>query len=164
MSEWVATFFTSINAEAAATLLAGSAAVVSAVWVARKQQKIKEQELRLSLLHERRDLIRQFREFQTKIDGVRDLSDEMVSLFWSIVQEVRLYFDPATAKSVELVFEDAWQLIAATASIKLYREDEMHEEVRSELKKRHKALRNLHENFPVAIRLMVEKTRVPEHI
>ena len=164
MSGWLTDFLNSVNAEAIATLVAGIAAVVSAVWVARRQQRIKEQELRLSLLHERREVIRKFREFQSKIDGVRDLTDETVSHFWHTVQEVRLYFDPPTAESVEGVFEEAWQLIAATVSIRLYREDEMHNEVRAELEKRHAALRNLHEKFPVAIKLMVEKTRVPDHI
>lgn len=164
MSGWDSAFFDSINAEATATLIAGLAAVVSAVWVARRQQKIKEQELRLSLLHERRDVIRKFRAFQTKVDSVADLSNEMVSNFWETVQEVRLYFDPATASSVEEVFEEAWQLIGATASARLYRQDEMHDEARIEIEKRRTALKNLHRKFPIAIKLMVEKTRVPEHI
>jgi len=164
LNGWTSAFLVSINAEAIATFIAGSAAVVSAVWVARRQQKIKEQELRLSLLHERREVIRKFREFQNKIDGVADLDSEMVGRFWDTVQEVRLYFDPSTATSVEEVFEEAWQLIAATASAKLYREDEMHEEVRVEIQKRYAALRGLHEKFPIAIKMMVEKTRVPEHI
>ncbi len=136
----------------------------SALVVARKQQRIKEQELRLSLLQERRLLIGRFRAFQTSFMTLSSLEERSVSDFWALVQEVQLYFDPDTARAVEDVFDEVWNYIAAAVSIRSYREEEMHEEARGAVDKRYELLKNLNKKFPVAIKLMVEKTRVPEHL
>ncbi|KTE75196.1 hypothetical protein ATE59_14105 [Sphingopyxis sp. A083] len=157
-------FWRSVNAESVATLLAGFGAIISATLVARRQQKIKEQELRLSLLNERRLIIREFRGYQESTGSVGGLDDEIIRNFFAKVQDVKLYFDPVTAKSVEDVFAEAWNLVGATASARIYRDEAMHDQAREELRKRQDALSVLLEKFPVAIRLMVEKTRVPDSI
>lgn len=157
-------FLAFLDWDAIATAFAGTLAVGSALFVARKQQRIKEQELRLSLLHERRLLIGRFRKFHTSTINLRNLDDEMVKDFWSLVQEVQLYFDPSTARAVEEVFDEVWNYIATAVSIQLYRDDEMHDEARGEVDKRFALLKSLNEKFPLAIKLMVEKTRVPESI
>lgn len=164
MREWLVAFANSFNADALATLLAGFGAIISATWVARRQQKIKEQELRLSLLNERRLMIQKFRQYQSTIIGSGNLTDEVIKNFFLMVQDVKLYFDPHTAQAVEEVFEEAWKLVGATASARMYREEEMHDEVRDEIGKRHEALSVLLDKFPVAIRLMIEKARVPDSI
>jgi hypothetical protein len=92
------------------------------------------------------------------------LEERSVSDFWALVQEVQLYFDPDTARAVEDVFDEVWNYIAAAVSIRSYREEEMHEEARGAVDKRYELLKNLNKKFPVAIKLMVEKTRVPEHL
>lgn len=96
--------------------------------------------------------------------GLGNLDDQAVSDFWSLVQEVQLYLNPATARAVEDVFDEVWNYIAAVASIRAYREDEMHVEARAAVDKRHDLLKSLHKKFPIAIKLMVEKTRVPEYL
>ncbi|HWV61337.1 MAG TPA: hypothetical protein VN034_11815 [Sphingopyxis sp.] len=158
------TIWVTLDWDAIATASAGILAVGSALFVARKQQRIKEQELRLSLLQERRQLVGRFRKFQASMMRLRNLDDEAVSDFWLLVQEVQLYFDPATARSVEDVFDEVWNYIGTAVSIRIYRDDEMHEEARAEVDKRFELLKSLNRKFPVAIKLMVEKTRVPEHI
>ncbi len=40
----------------------------------------------------------------------------------------------------------------------------MHKEARAEVDKRYELLRSLNRKFPIAIKLMVEKARVPETI
>lgn len=96
--------------------------------------------------------------------GLGSLDDQSVSDFWSLVQEVQLYFDPATARAVEDVFDDVWNYIAAAASIQAYREDKMQAEARAVVDKRLELLKSLNSKFPIAIKLMVEKTRVPDPI
>ena len=94
----------------------------------------------------------------------KDLDDPAVSDFWALVQDAKLYFDSATAKAIEDVFEDVWGYIGAAGAISLYKEDEMFDEARAEIKKRSEIRMKLLEKFPSAIKLMILKARVPHSI
>ena len=164
MSElWVCRLCT-IDWGAIATLASGIMAVGAALFVARKQQRIKEQELRLSLLNERRLLIQRMRDFSSRLYTAGSLDEPVVREFYQSVRDCRLFFDPHTAQEIESCFDYAWSLVAAKVSVRAYSEEGMHDERREEVVKLNSALRDLTTNLPKAIALMEEKTRVPESV
>ena len=139
-------------------------AIGAALYVARRQQRIKEQELRLSLLSERRKLIRQMRLLPTRMIGLSSLDDPVVTELYDAVRDIRLLFDDATVSSVERIFDDAWTAVAKRIEMAAYREAGQPDKVQAAMDQYHTQLGLVLTRLPEAVKLIEAKARVPEQV
>ncbi|NCN85456.1 MAG: hypothetical protein GW808_11305 [Sphingomonadales bacterium] len=146
--------------EAFAAFVTGILAISSAVYVGIRQLSIKEQELRLSLLRERRDLIAQFREISGKWWANAKLEDSDISELRKLVFDIELYFSGETyAKSYELLRNNLFQNMHRS-NARMYFDDDMQDEAKASVRAGSEVRDSIVKELPILIELLVNQAKV----
>jgi len=141
--------------EAFASILTGIAAVSGAVYIGHRQMKIKEQELRLSLLEERRNLIKKFRTLASAWLQKAKLTDEEVEELKRLLFDIRLYFDNETYDKAYMFFDDSLFQNMEDRHAKMYRES-------GEIDKAHKSIKSSSEHVEAILKSVFETLKILE--
>jgi ferredoxin-fold anticodon binding domain-containing protein len=149
---------------ALATFTSGLMAVGAALVVARRQQRIKEQELRLTLLNERRLLIQKFRDLMSRVVFENPQGSSIVRDLDYALNDISLLFDDKTTAQAISIADNALKAVAAWKRSDLFQRAQRTEEAADAFHEYSDALEKVTGELPNVIKLMEAKTRVPEHL
>ena len=95
-----------VDWRAVATLIAGIAAVSGALLVARRQNQLRKDEVRIALFDRRRDALVRFDRLSGNWWQNARLAPELQKELRELVRDVELLFDGSVHKSAEVIFKD----------------------------------------------------------
>ena len=149
---------------ALATLASGLMAVGAALVVARRQQRIKEQELRLTLLSERRALIQKFRDLMSCLTVQEQRDSSVVRELDIALSDIGLIFDDNTVTQAIVTANQAFRAVAAWRRSDHFQRAHRTQEAADAFAEYESAMKNVTDELPRVIKLMEAKARVPNHL
>ena len=153
-------FESNVDWQALATFLTGISAVAGALLVARRQNQLRRDEIRVALLQVRRDVLEKFDRVSGQWWAEAKLDHVGLQDFRKILRDIELVYDSDIYKRAEKIFKDTALQRAFASNLRAFIDSQQLEKYDITVEKDAELLEQLCERLPALRALLVSATQV----